>query len=131
MTSPNDKPWRILKEYGNGVMDEKGRFYPFKQAALTIAAKKNVRFYLKSAQLNAVSSGILATGYTGITITVNTVETLCLMIRLGAQTQAVDYFSANTSREVRQLCDVNTPITYATVTVTGDCNFTYAEVDDE
>jgi len=131
----SQKPWRILKEYANGVMDERGRFYPYKTSTAVsstgtlLAAKQNVRFYIKSLILSVSQSGVIAAGIDYIQYVENNIQRDYLVAH-GAQTQATDFNEQNLVIPIEILADSTTAISFTKNSTYANVRMIYSEVDD-
>ena len=125
------RPYRILKEYLNGVMDTKGRFYPYRVASGTtdIAGKNNVQYFIRRAQITYKNEGVVAAGALIASIAVQGVSTRIFTLQTASQTQATDFASDTVVIDVCLLGDANSKVDFTATTIAPQVVLTYAEVD--
>lgn len=122
--------YHVLKEYANGVMDEKGRFFPYQFAVATVPAKLHIRYYVKSVSITATNDGAQATHITGVKADVGSqVQEYIAKVTNAANTVGVEgVSSSNNHFALGFLCKTNTPLTVVDTNITSAVNITYAEV---
>lgn len=62
--------YHVLKEYANGVMDEKGRFFPYKTTNVDTSAKKHIRYYVKGIVFTLAKAGASAALSNDVQVTI-------------------------------------------------------------
>jgi len=120
----------ILTETANGVLDQFGHFYPFRVSDSTIAAKTNVRYYVKSVCLSGEINGIKAVCASQITATFNGQLIYLLQLKYPAMTLVTDYFAVFGERFPGILCDRDKAITASSTASSYSASIIYAEIDD-
>jgi len=127
------KTCHILREFGNGVQDQKGKFFPFRIASFiasgSIPVKNNVRYYIDRIYHNANNTGALAGGVDKVEGTV-----LGAVIILHQVTPPTTFAASNEGlviqNDVGVLFDINTPITVTIASITPFVTVKYAMVDE-
>lgn len=127
-------PFRRLKEYANGIWDEtRKEFYPFLVASFTasnsLAAKKNIHFYVYSASISGENTGDAVAATNSFAGTLRGSSVSFLSIRIGATTAASVISQTSAMSLITSLLfDVNTAITYTRSTTSGTGSIIYAEI---
>lgn len=124
----------VLHQRANGVVKD-GKFYPFgtwnpQDTTKTLTCRKGTRFFVKSVQLTAASSGIKAASYNRVYCIKNSENNLLGYINLPAMTQASDFVSDTVFCQAGVLADLETPLYYSTNATSSCAVVVYAEVDD-
>lgn len=122
----------LLKKYANGVVDQAGRFYPYRTAVLiagdaSIPARANARYFIKTVTISystlvtdAGTTVSVAATVLGQTIAVAYLIKTTLVVNLASQEFPVDV-----------LTDKNTAVTMGATTITSpSATVVYAIVDD-
>jgi hypothetical protein len=122
----------ILKEYANGVMDDSGKFYPYKMAEGAIAAKYGIRFYIKSVSAFAYNTGDKAAISFALTGLIKNVSTAFVYGTCPATTAALNNTLLVTiiRDDIDILLDVNTAVTQVGSPTLIQYSVTYAEIDE-
>ena len=124
----------MLKKVANGLLDEKGRFYPFKtfSGSITVInarfpAKEGIRYFVNRADLS----------YSALVTDAGTVISLSGIVNREAVTLAATIHTTlfvwerADSIEVNQLTDLKTALTAAaTLIVSHQVTVQYAEIDE-
>jgi len=120
-------PYHVLKGFSNGVMDYQNKFYPYRIANDTIAAKANVRYYVKSISLSSTQADAVAEAIDKVEGTIKG-ATVTLARNDVCETYAATGVSVVSYQELGVLCDMGTAITYTKAAEAGVCIIRYAEI---
>jgi hypothetical protein len=127
--------YHILKEMGNGVTDQVGKFYPYQIAVATIPAKRNIRFYISAIWMSAshTGNGALAASVDKVEATIQSVTNVIAQVNM-ADTIAgstVGSSVAVSNNNVNLLTDIGTAITVTNASSAGITCIQYAEIYEE
>ena len=124
-------PYRILKKYSNGVMDQKGKFYPFLVSNGTIAAIPNKRFYIDNVLLTAGDPINTAAQSDYVSAYVNGVSVKIAALDIPAIAAAADgAIATNNQVDCDMLCDLATAVTLTVASTVHTCVIRYAALDE-
>jgi hypothetical protein len=124
----------ILKSYANGVMDNEGRFYPFKTQAWiasgTLAARNNVRYFIYTIEMN--HQGLLSTGplVDKVEATIQRITTVIAQLTTPVVIAAVSSLGDVARFETSCLTDINTVVTITIAAASPIVIIRYAEIDE-
>jgi hypothetical protein len=127
--------YHILKSYANGVMDQTGKFYPYKTIAFiasgTLAAKNNVRYFLNTIEMN--NQGLLSTGplVDKVEATSQRSTTIIAQLTTPVVIAAVSSLTQGARFEPDILTDLYTVVTVTIAASSPIVIIRYAEIDEE
>jgi hypothetical protein len=132
----SNKPPHILREVANGVIDQKGNFYPYRTLSVSVAGTipvkaVNQRIFVKSISGTAINEGVVVSGKRIIvTATQDGVAVEVFRIRVPALQAGTEGFGMCMKVDLGVLYDANTAITYALDATIGNIVVTYAFIDE-
>ena len=127
--------YHILKSYANGVMDQTGKFYPYKTVSFTasgsIPAKNNTRYYVETIQIQ--SQGLLSTGplVDKVEGVVERATVVLAQVTSPVVIAAVTSVPQYAEFTVDQMCDLATAITVTIACASPIVIVQYAAIDEE
>jgi len=127
-------PYRRLQKFANGIWDENRKvFYPFKVAnSVTVAAKRNIMYYVNSIHLSASSSGDTVLSYCRYSGKIlGTTVVLCNLYIQGTVAASNVNAAQSIYVEPSVLCDPNSPLTWANTVGVYNGVIVYAEIPSD
>lgn len=129
----SSQPPNVLKEAANGVIDMKGRFFPYAVASFTasgtLPAKIGIAYYIREIVLNSNNTAAAAGLVDKVEGIINAVVATLAKVTV-ATTFAASQESVAVDMQPRVLCDHNTVVTITLATVTPSCTIYYCAVDE-
>jgi len=126
--------YHILKTYANGVMDQAGKFFPFKTQAWvatgSLPARNDIRYFIYTIEMN--NQGLLSTGplVDKVEATVQKVTSVIAQITTPIVVAAVSSLGTVARFETSCICDMNTAVTITIAGASPICIIRYAEIDE-
>lgn len=123
------KEYHILKEAANGVLDMKGKFYPFIWAGADVAGKPGIRYYVADITLSSSQSGAVATSIDKVTLPIRGTTTVIAQNNIPA-TFAASNDCMTSWFHCGALGDLGGAIDVTIASVAGFAVIRYAEIDE-
>ena len=127
--------YHILKTYANGVMDQSGKFYPFKTQAWaasgSLPIKQGIRYFIYTIEMN--NQGLLSTGplVDKVEATVQRITSVIAQLTTPVVIAAVSSIGQQARFETSCLTDIQTAVTITIAASSPICIIRYAEIDEE
>lgn len=122
-------PYHILKEMANGVLDQKGKFFPFVFAKADVAAKPGIRYYVSKAWITASQDAATAAAIDKIEVTIRK-ETVIIAEVNSPQTFAASNDAITCEFDCGALTDTGSAINITIASKAGLALVRYAEIDE-